>query len=523
MSKIQGKTESWKTVIYDLCIRQAKLNGGIVQAFSHNEIAKYIYGEIKERTNFQTKKPEIAVQKTLRELCKDGKISVIDSTLYILSLNKDSTLKYPQKKVGKSKQSTDSKGEREVLKVLERLREKYNIIGDIEREKMFDGLKSDSHLRFDFYFRTKNHLEYVIEFDGEQHFRPIGRFGGKEGYEETRKRDNIKNNWCYVRGVRLLRIPYYRFDDVEDMVDDFLQNPNRYRKEDWTSACDTCNRNIYCGGTCHECQVENCRSIMCGGCKSSLRKEVCEECKAMLCAGCWYTYGKCAECCSTDTFSEHDTPYCPSDQEDISSDGDFISDLEEDEVDSDVEITNEIIRNIDFDICKVVKIGGMYVENVEPRSIKVRRIFEKGALYKYAMDFTCGDGIPRTYQGTLENVALFFNQMQIFFNHTRMWMKTPSATLTFNPNAHNQIRADGKLCTIYDDNGFFRPMLWSEDGISYLKVRKSGSGSLLKTLAFVDADERDAFFTEIMANIDYGFKPRTRSLRAKASSSGTIH
>ena len=57
----------------------------------------------------------------------------------------------------------------------------------------------------------------MIEFDGEQHDRPVARWGGAEAFKLQRKRDEIKNNYCKDKGITLIRIKYY--DDIEEKLE----------------------------------------------------------------------------------------------------------------------------------------------------------------------------------------------------------------------------------------------------------------------------------------------------------------
>ena len=52
-------------------------------------------------------------------------------------------------------------------------------------------------------------LGLAIEHQGEQHYRPIGAFGGDQGFERTRERDERKRALCYNNGVTVIDI---RFD-----------------------------------------------------------------------------------------------------------------------------------------------------------------------------------------------------------------------------------------------------------------------------------------------------------------------
>ncbi|TDX48334.1 DUF2726 domain-containing protein [Orenia marismortui] len=74
-------------------------------------------------------------------------------------------------------------------------------------------------LRFDFaIFNSKNEVIQIIEYDGEQHYRPIDFFGGKEGFKGVKKRDKIKNKYCKDNNIPLLRIPYWDFDNIEQIL-----------------------------------------------------------------------------------------------------------------------------------------------------------------------------------------------------------------------------------------------------------------------------------------------------------------
>ncbi len=96
---------------------------------------------------------------------------------------------------------TKSKGERVVAKILT----DHNVL--FEHEKTFANLVSETgnKLRFDFYLPQSNIL---IEYDGAQHFEPIERFGGELGLQNTRKNDQIKNNFCQDNAIQLIRIRY---------------------------------------------------------------------------------------------------------------------------------------------------------------------------------------------------------------------------------------------------------------------------------------------------------------------------
>lgn len=90
------------------------------------------------------------------------------------------------------------------------------------REKTFDGCRIKNPLRFDFYLPCRN---MCIEFDGMQHFKPIGMFGGKKYLDNLRVHDEVKNKYCEKFGIRLVRIPYDRIYKAEKLLQKELFTP----------------------------------------------------------------------------------------------------------------------------------------------------------------------------------------------------------------------------------------------------------------------------------------------------------
>ena len=114
---------------------------------------------------------------------------------------KDEFIDYPDW-LGVDKYSKMSQGEIKVSKYLD----KNNI--EFKYNKIIKGCKNIIHLKFDFIL---NDMNVCIEFDGKQHYQPVD-FGGGEEFEKTQKRDQIKNLFCEVNGIKLIRIPYWLKD-----------------------------------------------------------------------------------------------------------------------------------------------------------------------------------------------------------------------------------------------------------------------------------------------------------------------
>ena len=106
---------------------------------------------------------------------------------------------------------TFSLGERCVARALTSLGVSYI------REHTAEGLLYRGKLRLDFFLPDN---KAAIEFHDPQHYRPIGWFGGRRGYDKQIDRDNMKRAWCKKNGVRLLEID--DIDRVESMVTSFV-------------------------------------------------------------------------------------------------------------------------------------------------------------------------------------------------------------------------------------------------------------------------------------------------------------
>ena len=84
-------------------------------------------------------------------------------------------------------------------------------------QKTFDMCKYVNKLKFDFYLPE---YDTCIEFDGEQHFKPIRYFGGKPAFELQKIKDNIKNEYCSKNNIQLVR---FRYDNKFEKISEDLK------------------------------------------------------------------------------------------------------------------------------------------------------------------------------------------------------------------------------------------------------------------------------------------------------------
>lgn len=102
--------------------------------------------------------------------------------------------------------SNISKGNVKIADILDQANIFYEI------QKKFSTCKDIKELPFDFFVNN----EYLIEYDGQQHFKKDSIFD----YEYTHKHDLLKSQWCKRNNIPLIRIPYTHYKDLklEDLL-----------------------------------------------------------------------------------------------------------------------------------------------------------------------------------------------------------------------------------------------------------------------------------------------------------------
>lgn len=109
-----------------------------------------------------------------------------------------------------------SKGEKKITNFL-RAR---NI--PFKSEYTFDDCVHKDKLRFDSaIFDKKGSLAFLVEYDGEQHYKPVDFSGKGNGTNELKinqARDKIKTDYCRQRRIPLVRISYKDYDNIEHIL-----------------------------------------------------------------------------------------------------------------------------------------------------------------------------------------------------------------------------------------------------------------------------------------------------------------
>lgn len=108
----------------------------------------------------------------------------------------------------------ESKGEKRVSNWLEK--NGYIFL----RQHKFDDCKDKKPLPFDFFLPE---LNICIEYDGMQHYFPYAYFKGEEKLQYTQRHDNMKNSFCENNNIKLIRISYLEYDEIEDILQKYFE------------------------------------------------------------------------------------------------------------------------------------------------------------------------------------------------------------------------------------------------------------------------------------------------------------
>lgn len=130
---------------------------------------------------------------------------------------------------------TESKGESRIRKVLTDLKL------DFSKQYRFTDCRGEKYpLPFDFAVFKNGNLIFLIEYDGEQHFKPINFNGISDekaliAHQVVKKHDLIKDKYCNSNNIKLIRIPYYEYENIFNIISDMAipsqaseETPRRY-------------------------------------------------------------------------------------------------------------------------------------------------------------------------------------------------------------------------------------------------------------------------------------------------------
>ena len=98
-----------------------------------------------------------------------------------------------------------SRGEIKIREILEQAGLHFTM------EQSFEGLVSSNGrlLRFDFcVFDDDGNIDFLIEYQGKQHYEPSSKKKKKKGFYQQQYNDNKKRRFCALNNYKLIEIPY---------------------------------------------------------------------------------------------------------------------------------------------------------------------------------------------------------------------------------------------------------------------------------------------------------------------------
>ena len=105
--------------------------------------------------------------------------------------------------------------------------EKKNL--NFKQQFRFEDCRGEKYpLPFDFaVFDNSDEIYFLIEFDGEQHYKPtcfngIDKERANRLHKNTRRNDKIKNNYCTIKNIPLLRISYLDKENIDYIIENFI-------------------------------------------------------------------------------------------------------------------------------------------------------------------------------------------------------------------------------------------------------------------------------------------------------------
>lgn len=117
------------------------------------------------------------------------------------------------------KKCHESQGEKLVNSILEELQ-----ISFIREVSILNPYNNDHNFRVDFYVEYKNQ-DYIIEYNGAQHYKPNKRMGGVLALKIRQQRDADLRKYCSENNIKLLEIKYDE-KNVKEKIYHFLNVPS---------------------------------------------------------------------------------------------------------------------------------------------------------------------------------------------------------------------------------------------------------------------------------------------------------
>ena len=66
--------------------------------------------------------------------------------------------------------------------------------------------------------KNDNAVDFLIEYQGKQHFEPVDFFGGEEIFQYQQHNDFLKREYCKYNNIELIEINYIEFKNMDNIL-----------------------------------------------------------------------------------------------------------------------------------------------------------------------------------------------------------------------------------------------------------------------------------------------------------------
>lgn len=82
-------------------------------------------------------------------------------------------------------------------------------------------------MRFDFaVFDSNGNLSFLLELDGIQHYKLCNYAKTQDILDKNKSHDKMKDDYCKNNNIKLFRIPYWKFNDINNEIEKILKQVN---------------------------------------------------------------------------------------------------------------------------------------------------------------------------------------------------------------------------------------------------------------------------------------------------------
>jgi hypothetical protein len=93
----------------------------------------------------------------------------------------------------------------------------------VKYQHVIEACSNKKPLPFDFYCELFDGTSFLIEYQGQQHYKRVPFWDGEQGFEERKKRDKIKKEYAEKTGIPLLVISYTKRRQIHDVIEAFIR------------------------------------------------------------------------------------------------------------------------------------------------------------------------------------------------------------------------------------------------------------------------------------------------------------